>query len=810
MSRFRLRTVGPLALLFLVLSFAAAPAELPDGWREMDDRLERARLLEHYMKRVAQPNDGYGAYLEKVRYEAEADSLGLAEWEALSAAEQDRRHRLTEPWRDRLDATRRTISRLYDSMVIPGSASPTVGSVLLEGGAELVLATMGALVNIVGLVPVDAVAWADLGYFAGCVGDTHRQEQALQVFCALHDGMAAREQQELHGRRIRVCLDLAWLARDQGRADDAVAHCLEADRWLEQDPGVVDLADREARLIAALARAEQGRAQEASELAAPLGDLPFRKRSIQTHRFTVSQPLEDRGLNARFSQAPGYWAMDTPNSWSPAHTVQKGAWERGASNWARQWVQALIRLRSGETADLFYRIGEPDPLREFPTGLNHHYWNDWGRIYEYLGRPAAARRCYAMAVMYRPFFVYYPLEGRRGFSRLHTTVEEARIYFAATGIHYAAGDLYAHAASCLLEWEFTEDEGRRAMLLEMAQDEFTACRNRGIRPTAALAQRGRLRYLSGDLARAATDLQTAIEEFGAAGEEEPDLLLMLGLVHFNGGDFRGALPWLEQFCLRKPEEGIGWRALGLAAAHSNKLAAADSAFSHSLALEPGDPGGWFNRGLVRAKSGRREEALADLEQAALLLPDHRDIVRVMEALEQGPLPDISLQSSPIILGTAPSAAAASERLQRVNLAAEMGTPALADLLAPDAGEEWNRAELEAAHLRDPSTANRARLARRYLADARPDLVQDLLVPVWDTGLTDDELLVLLSADRELGETGRAVALVHGLAGMAPATATPAVWQLVGVICLEADLGEQAGRALEYAESLMEAARPPDR
>jgi len=804
MNRSRSRGIRPPVLLLVLLAANLAHAGLPRDWRELDDSLERARLLKHYMELVNQPSDGYAVYVEKVRYEAEEDSLGLAAWETLTGAEQDRRRRLTEPWRDRLAATRRTIDRLFDSGVDKSAAPPTGAGLLLEGGAELVLVTMGALVNVVGLVPDDAEAWADLGYFAGCVGDTRRQEHALLTFCDLHDRMAPREQEELRDLRIRVCLDLAWSARDLGEADLAVARCLAADEWIEADPGAVPLADREARLIAALARAEQGRADDARELAAPLGDLPFRRRSIQTHRFSASTPVRDSGFDARFGGVPGYWASNLPTAWSPTHTAQKNTWEQGASNWARQWVHALIRLRSREPVDVLQKLGEPDPLREFPAGLNHRYWNDWGRIYEYLARPAAARRCYAMAAMYRPFFVYYPLEGRRGFSRLHTTDVEARIYFVGAGLYYAAGDLYAHAAGCLLEWEFTQDAARRDLLQRLAEEEFTACRNRGIRPTEALAQRGRLRYLTGDLARAETDLHTAVAEFRERGAADADLLLMLGLVHFNGGDYTGALPWLENFCRRKPEAIIGWRALGLAAAHAGQLAAADSALTQALDRAPDNPGDWFNRALVRIKEGHRTAALADLERAAELLPEHRDIARVKAALEGGSMPEIALQSSPIMLTGDPGAAAAIEKLQRVNLAAEMGSPAVVDLLERADERELSPEEIEEAYLRDPSSANRSRLARRHLANGRPDLVQEVLVPIWDSGLTDPELLVLLAADRELGDTTRASALVRGLSGKAPPSSSPAVWQLVGAVCLDAGLSAEASLALAYAGDLLAA------
>lgn len=797
-----------LSTLVLCLLAGEVGAGLPDDWRRIDDHLERTRLLGHYMYRVTQPADGHAAYSERVAYLAEADSLGPSAWVLLDRTEQERRRRLAEPWRDRVASSRRVIGRLYDSVVDPTAAPPTGAGELLEGGAELVLSTLGALVNIVGLVPDDAESWADLGFFAGCVGDARRQEHALVTFCALHDQMAPTDRSRLLPARVRACLDLAWLARDRGEADLAVARCLEADRWLEQQPGAVLLGDREARLIAALARADQGRINAARELAAPLDDLPFRRRSVQTHRFVSSSPPRNRMHDFLFRDLLGYWSTHLPNTWGQDRPAQKGAWESGESNWARQWVQALVRLRTHAPADVLARLGEPDALRDLPAGLNHRYWNDWGRVYEQLGRPADARRCYALAAMHRPFFVYYPLEGRRGFSRLYTRRDATRTYFVGAGLYYVAGDRFAHAAGCLLAWEFTDPGPRRDMLRRLAEEGFTICRNRGIRPTASLAQRGRLRYLAGDLARAETDLATAAAEFAERDEEDPDILLMLGLVHFNGADYAGAVPWLEKFCRRRPEAGIGWRSLGLTAAHAGHLAAADSALSRAVALEPAHPGGWFNRGLVRAKCGRREAALADLDRAAGLLPGNTDVARVATAIASGPLPDITLSATPILLGSEAGAAEAVRTLQRVHLAAELGTPAVPDLLA-DGGTEASVADLEEAYLRDPSTGRRAALAHAYLREGRAGRTRELLAPAWETGPSERELLILLTADRELGESARAEALVHTLATPSPPSWSPAIWQLAAAICLEADLPDQAGRALEHAAAAAVAASEED-
>ncbi|MCP4571251.1 MAG: tetratricopeptide repeat protein [bacterium] len=824
------------ALLLLVAGVGTARADLPRDWTRLDGMLDRSRVLHYYLSGINQPDDGYGIYVERLRYEAEVDSIGPEGWAALTAAQQERRRSLARQRVARLDRVRRTMSRLYNSTLGVESAPAAGDGVLLEGGAELVIDALADLIHATGLVPIEPEPWADLAYFAGLVGDTRRQRHAFQAFRALHDALPATTQHSLAFRRARGALDMAWTERDLGQGDRAVALSLEARTWIVRGGLQGHLLSREARLVAGLARAEQGRLEEARELAAPLDDLPFQRRNSISHFFGYAQaakrawsgrpatevleealeePSGEAGTDINDPMAPqrvggGLTAAHTPNDWSPEPVVQKNAGVSGTSDWARDWVQAFIHLRSMPAEVVLKRIAEPDPMREYPPGLAHRYWNDFGLVYERLGRHADARRCYAAATMYRPYFLYYPLEGRQSRSRLYTGEEEARVYYLGAGRFYTGGDLYAFASGCVLAWEFTDDPDRRDRLRDLAEESLTACRNRGIRPTAALAQRGRLRYLAGDLTRAGTDLETALEEFRAEQRDDAELLLMLGLVHFNAGDFSGAAPWLEDYSRRRPGEVVGWLALGLAAAHMEHLAAAETALSRAVDLRPDDPGSWFNRGLVRIKRGQGEAALADLEQALVLVPGHADILRITELLAAGELPNIALQSSPIVLGTSQPATTASESLQRVHMGAEMRASSVADLLSAGLEEGADRFALEDTHLHDPSPANRALLARRYLADGRPDLVQDLLVPVWDSGLTDEELLVLLAADRELGESERAVALVHGLQGMAPETATAAIWQLVGVTCLEAGLENQADAALKYAESLLKATVPDDR
>lgn len=786
--------------LALLITASTACANDPIQWTVLDGGLDRSDLLNAYVVRITQPKDPSLVYREGLRYLAAADSLGVDDWSSLNPAQQQYRQELAEPYRQQVQSTHRTLSHARNVAMDPSLS--TRGHGLISGGGTLLIETLGALVNLTGLVPVEAAAWFDLAYMAGCIGDTRRQEAALLTFNDLYEDGAPDQRKQWRDRRVRSSLDLGWLARDRGAFDEAMAWALDADVIMDNAGGGSPANTREARLIAALVRAEQGEFDEARSLAAPLTDLPFWKynkvmANIQSFTDTKLWAMQIQyGDTARIN-----WTDHTTSTLP----TQKNAWGREVGPWARHWVRALVAMKQGDEKRTFDALGNMDPFVEYPAHLSYRLWNDRGRVCDAFNRHEQAQRCYAQATLYRPFFIYYPLEGRRSLSRYYTDHGGNQVFFLGAGYFYTAGDQFAHATACLLAYELETDAEDRNFLKALADDALTACRNRGTEPTAALALRGRLNFLTGDLTRAEVDLTTAHRELQAQNAVDPEVVFILGLVHFNSGDYSGAVPWLERYRRLEPENALGWQALGLAAVHIGQLDAAATALGRATALKPEDPNAWFNKALVEIQRGDRATAQADLAHAQALLPDHPDIARVAEAIAEGPLPDLTVDASPIVLQADATSRAQAKALayQRVHLLGALGGDEGMEAAVADTA---SLASLEHACLMDPNLANRVRLAARHELEGRPAEVRQLLASTWQDDQDYTAMMLLLRADRALGDVQRAKVLVHGRQTVASNLDQFELWLLVGAICREngqAELGRVAG---DRADDLLTADR----
>ena len=781
----------------------AWPGLEPRDWEALDEQLDRPLLVRLYMFTDATPDELHVQYEKLAAQPLTYQPVSLDEFAGLGGPERQRRAREAARLRDQARESLAAIDRVRDAG-LTNHALKSLPDGRSDRGTGQVPRAMGGLGAAVAADPRDPVAWFDLAYWAGLVGDEDRQERALQGFRTAVAAADLAVQEALFPQRIQVELDQAWLHRRRGELEEGLAATLRASQLMKADPAPNGAASREAHLVAALLHAECGDVDQARILAQPLTEMTLRRRNRIAHNdprpdsFAATE-LRTMPLSALTGQ--GLWARGIPAAYQPVVPAQKGAWENFTSDWARNWVLALVELRYGNLEGALQQLSPFDPLVEYPGRLGYRLWNDRGRVCEAAGDRTGARRCNALAVVHRPFFIFYPIEGMRGVARTVDPAERGFSYFLGGGEFFGGGSLFSYAANCLLTWELETIPDRKQRMGELAERWLTACVRRHIRQPLALALRGRLRFLQGRSGPAEVDLLQAAELNVQQDRRDPEVPLLLGLINFNTADYAGALPWLQQFTEQRPEVGVGWRALGLTRVFLGELEAGEAALTRSVDLEPQNPGGWFNRALVRLKLGDRPGVLADLDRAAELVPDNPDIPRIREAATAGPLPEVGLNATPITLTASREEARLLARLQRgagLNLAAETGAAAgtPAGGWQMDEAEAQDRlADLRKAYRFDPSRRNLEDLARALLTLDHAREVQRMLAPHFEGEIGPASLIMLLEADRRLGDGERAIALAHGLPATAMQYPEPEVWAQVGAICMAAGRRELGLKAL---------------
>jgi len=416
---------------------------------------------------------------------------------------------------------------------------------------------------------------------------------------------------------------------------------------------------------------------------------------------------------------------------------------------------------------------------------------------------------YGVAAAYRPYFIYFPLVGARGLSRVHGQAGAGLPYFLSYRHFYLAGSLFSYAANRAVAFEVETDTTRRTMLGEAALANLSACRRRGFSPASALALRGRVHYFRGNATQAEADLVQAFRELKDLGQEDADVAMLVGILKFDKEQYRESCSWLERFVALRPEAGIGWRTLALANIFSGHIPEAYQAFDRALEVEPESAAAWFNRGLLNLKQARWASARSDLERAAELWPDNEEITRMLAVADEETSVQLEITPSPIRLHISRQDSLRIAQLREgasLDLAAEMGLGDTDQLfrwlnLKADAADTL-LVQLETAYADDPSRANLGSLAWALLHTGHADRAVELLQPLWERGsITVEELCLLLEADRALGDSTRAQALAASLAAGPESVADATLWALVATICLDQDLTEPGRQALELAIQL---------
>ncbi len=759
----------------LAAGAGAAPAALDfTDWAARDWRFRRDTLTAVYLFDLLQPADPWADYLRALRYDAPRDSLGLDDFLALPADErQARRAAAAGRHREALALRRARTAwwhRLQDN---PGGVNPL--GIAPEMAGDGVLEAIGHLVAATGLDPADAGAWYDLSFLLGAVGDTRRQESAQDGALAALAAVPTDDPAAAAALRRRLLLDRAWLRRDQGRWDEALAVLDDVAAIMKHDTVQTPDEAREAAVIRGLVLAEAGRTVEAAQIARalPKFDIPRQQKAIMS---------------------------DT--TWK---IVNKHAFETVSSDFAARWIHALIDLQLGMRERALRRFMEPDYRSEFPPQLNYRFWNDVGRIREHFGEVDDARIAYAMAAVYRPLFAYFPLIGAAGRSEVYGQTGTGRVYFLGCRRFYVGGSLFSYAANRVLAVELAREADSRQELIACALDALDACARRGIRPAATLALRGRVHFRAGQDALAMADLAAARDLLRKESRDNPDVELILGILRFNGSDYAGAVPDFTDYSRLRPREGLGWRLLGLARLHAGQPDSARTAFDTAVRLDPESAVGLYNRGLLNLQQARYADARADLERARRLWPDNQDILRLLELANAPNPPRVAISHDDLDVTTAPDEADSLGQARRDGAGqapmAVIGPEGLA-WLGIDAKVAAERAAtLRLRYERDRTEANLKAYAWCLLQAGKPKEVRDLLGPRWPERTDDEEVAILLRADRALGLPARARYLAKALHDGDGKPADSGFWELVAAVCLENGEKEAGRLALERALAL---------
>ncbi|MFH1841585.1 MAG: tetratricopeptide repeat protein [bacterium] len=694
-------------------------------------------------------------YHETVILPVDVDSVGLDEFHDLSAREQADRRRQAEKLLEKARELNEREEWWWEWLTVM-DLNPAVHYALysIYGSGRLAAWCMFDLQKAVSLDPSGVEAWQLLAKISGAVGDWQRSEHCLEMaLLALNDRTAEPDRE----RRLRILLDFTWLCRDLGRL-------AEATLWLDQaEPIAGD--DPELQLLRGLVLAEQGHFQAALEVVARLAPVPY----------------------ARY----GY-GMSV------------------ASHEGR-WISSLAYLARGETKLAAYVMGHVNIFRITVPHV-HRYLNDMGMVAEAAGWYSEARSYYQRAGVLTPYVVYFPLSGYDGMDSIYGQRGTGVPFYISYSNFYVAGSLYNYAAHTLARYETTTDPAEKQELARTAMMALNACVERQIKPIASLSLRGQLHYLLDQPALAAADLERAYVAGASSGQTDSWACLFLGLLQVNEGDYEASLPYLQQAVAADSSLGIAWRNLGVALLNTGDLAGGRVAFDYAIAQDPGSASTWFNRGLLSCNEQRWGEAYRDLEVAFRLAPDNPDILRLLQkagsawrqadgspghvpvggssgAAARTPGADATVASVP---GGTSSAGGQGTGQRRTSAAEARLDPAAYAAALPD---------LLATYRDNPSPDHRLDLARAYVRSGQPEQTLDILLPLWEDGLSSAGRSLVIEADRALGRADRALDLARSLGDAAPAGHDSIFWSLVAFTCLDLGHPGEGLQALEAALNL---------
>jgi len=544
------------------------------NWIAWDERLDRERIAEFYLFSCPQPEDPWREYVKATRFHIEVDSLGLTEFRALPAADQRHRQDLARQHLDQAARFKLIIDELHDLLTANEAYEKITVPIQVKGAGECLTRCLGHLVAASAIDPADSRTWYDLAYFSGIIGDWNRCRGNLETALAVLGDSSVAVDRDL---RLRIYLDLAWLARNLGQSAGGIAW---ADKALE-----LDAENHEARLIRGLSLADLGEF-DAAMLAATLLE------KVRIYKFTW-----------------GYYLHD----------------------YASSWIRGLVFLRQGKPDLARYTLGRIDLKKKFPYA--RYYWTDLGGICERLGLREEAEECYSMAGFCQPYCLYYPFAGFRGGGDSVERAPSDFTFYQSYEAFYAGGSLFSYAVSKARSHEMEMDPLRKQTSANAALLALSACVEREMYPADALAWRGRLYHSLGDNDRAADDFDRACGLINQPAIMDAALFYISGILALKNEQFNKAVRRLTSASELTPEDARTWRSLGVAFIQVGALEEGLRALDRSLELDGESADAWYNRGLFYYHQGNWKQAQDDLTAAAERAPGNSRIAELLARLE---------------------------------------------------------------------------------------------------------------------------------------------------------------------------------
>ncbi len=572
--------------------------------------------------------------------------------------------------------------------------------------------------------PSFAEAWGALGHLAAETGDLTAAVRNLDNARVAARAEAAAGRPLAPDRQLQILRDRAWTLRDLARWDEGLEATAEGLAFRPGDPELL--------LVKGLLLADAGRYAEATALAAAMPALTYPR-----YDFT-------------------YWGF-----------------KRQTSVFANNWIRAQALLAVGQVDDAYHKLGDLDVYAY--RGLlpcAPRYWRDAGLIAELAGDPKAPLY-YAVGFVTWPYQHFYPVTPVN-LAPLVLDVPSPRMpAYLGFGLRtWVAGSPFVYVGIQLNRMAMATDEAEQLRAGGRALQILGVLEKRGVRPAVCRALRGRVYYVGGDFGLARTELEAAHETFAAEDQVDAGTSLLLGLIAMRDERWPDAETVLAEAVDADAGSALGWRSLGVALSKNGRLDEADRAMSRSVALDAAAVAAWYNRGLLRLQRQRFGQAVADLDRALRLDPENREVQRLLQMASAGNRPNggdmVAVTMGP------PSGYIADPD----SLAAAMVADLAQDLVPPDSlrsgSPEADRRfrALEAAYLIDPTPARRLVLAKADLDRNLLDSLQALLAPGWGKDLTESEQLMLLWADRNLGELARAEEAARLLATSGPGQGNP--------------------------------------
>ncbi|MBU8870734.1 MAG: tetratricopeptide repeat protein [Gemmatimonadales bacterium] len=722
-------------------------------WDKVDWKFNRHVLAKAYFFDRLRPDDALRKYREQSTCPISINPLSLEEFLALSADDKKLRRKKAADEYYQAMALRRTLSRGWEIWTVTRSVAVAQHAMSDEMG--IITPAIMHLKSAVGLDPGNPYFCYDLGYFAGVIGDRRLQREgfaaglaALEVRQRKSPNPLWQQNEDLSRLRLRLLMDQAWLDREEGHYPAGLETVKVAMAQMAGDDMRTLPEAREAVLLHSLLVVDTGDVHGARRLAQKLPEwrLPIQK--------TFAQSVSSAGP-----------------------VMRKENLEHITSKFARDWVWTMTYLKLEDKDQAMNGMREKNYVTEYPPHLNYRFWRDMGRVLEHFGERQEANRCYGFSIVYHPYFPYFPLEGARGVSRVLDQTGAGQTYYLGFHHFYISGSLFSFAANRVVAMEVATDSTEVRIQAESALDALDICLRKNIRPTSALALRGRVHYRLGNVEAALEDLLRAHKELKADQRPSAEIVKMLAVINFNRKEFIDSRTWLEQYTQMEPTDGFGWALSGLSMAHLGRLDEAVTLLDHSRELDPSALNGWYNLALVYLQQDEVELARVLLAEAKTRFPTNPHITRLQQLIRDDLGETVQMTSGNVEMKTSAADSvwfARSNITSAANVTIGLSTPEIEQLLP----ELWQRYRLK------PNAEHRYTLAQALIQARQSKEVQDLLGPLWPDDLSGEEAVLLLMADRDRQSPARATDLAQRLLRDANPYPDSEFWSLVAVVCLE--------------------------